>query len=78
MWRTLLLASLLSGVGLGMALAQSQPQTEQAAPEASPPPKVDRVPENATGGAPGSANSRKPDNNVPPVQTPSKPVTPKP
>ena len=78
MWRMLLLASLLSGVGLGMALAQSQPQTEQATPQASPPPKVDRVPENATGGAPGSANSPKPDANVPPVQTPSEPVTPKP
>ena len=77
MRRTLLLASLLSA-GLGTALAQPQPQAEPHASETVPPPKVDRVPENATDGAPGSANSPKPDANVPPLQTPSEPVNPKP
>ena len=76
MRRMLLLASLLSGFGLGMAFAQPASQTEPPAPQASPRPEVDRVPGNATDGAPGSANSAKPDANVPPVQTPSEPVAP--
>ena len=37
-------------------------------------PAVDRVPEQATNGKPGSANSPKPDANVPPAQTPSEPI----
>ena len=40
----------------------------------APPSSVDRVPEQATTGKPGSANSPKPDANVPPAQTPSEPI----
>ncbi len=78
MRRTLLLASLLAGLGAGPATAQPPSQAEPPARQASPPPEVDRVPENATNGAPGSANSPNPDANVPPVQTPEEPVNPKP
>ena len=35
---------------------------------------INRVPENTTGGKPGSANSADPAPNVPPLQTPSQPV----
>ena len=71
-----LLAALVT---LAAAAAAAQPATKSTAAagsrrHAGRTPAVDRVPEQATNGKPGSANSPKPDPNVPPAQTLSEPI----
>ncbi len=54
-------------------MAQSSLHAGQPAPDVLPR-VVDVVLGNVTNGLPGSANSPKPDANMPPIQTPSEPL----
>ena len=72
-----------SAVFLHSATAQTttvppRPQHHRVTAQASksnPNARINRVPENAVGGKPGTANSANPAPNVPPLQTPSQPVS---
>ncbi len=66
----------LIGVFATAATAQTKPRPHRLAhrPSSRANAAINRVPENTTGGKPGSANSANPAPNVPPLQTPSQPV----
>ncbi len=75
MWRTLVLSLAACSVFAGGAGAQTSSRAKRYRPQPShAAAAIDRVPEKATNGIPGSANSARPDANVPPLQTPQDPL----